>query len=171
MRRQAYTITWTLCSAAAISCSSDSKFENSFTIGSTREYSFDSIVVDDRMRWHSFSHYYPTPLEVLENPWIQWCVVLPRSIDDPLYVRVREVAAAALGALGLRNGMSHLEWFLRQDGSVAISEVGARPPGAQFTSLLSYAHDLDFYVAWGRLMATGHFEPPPRRWARNSAIP
>ena len=90
---------------------------------------------------------------------------VPRSIDDPSYARVREVAVAALGALGLRSGMSHMEWFLRQDGSVAISEVGARPPGAQFTSLLSYAHDLDFYVAWGRLMATGHFEPPPRRWA------
>ena len=35
--------------------------------------------------WHSLTHYYPTPLEVLRNPWIQWSVVLPREIDDPRY--------------------------------------------------------------------------------------
>jgi hypothetical protein len=45
-------------------------------------------------------------------------------------------------------GLSHMEWFRRADGSIAISEVGARPPGAQFTTLLSFAHDVDFYRAW-----------------------
>ena len=32
-------------------------------------------------------------------------------------------------------------------GGIAISEAGARPPGAQFTTLISYAHDCDFYSA------------------------
>ena len=46
-------------------------------------------------------------------------------------------------------GLSHMEWFRRPDGWVAVSEVGARPPGAQITSLISYAHDFDFYRGLG----------------------
>ena len=51
------------------------------------------------------------------------------------------------------------------DGRIAVSEVGARPPGAQITSLLSYAHDIDFYKAWPRILVDRHFDPPPRRYA------
>ena len=60
-------------------------------------------------------------------------------------------------ALGLQTGLSHMEWFRLADGSIAISEVGARPPGAQFSTLLSYAHDVDFYKAWPRLIAFNEF--------------
>jgi hypothetical protein len=130
-----------------------------------RESSFDSVAIDGRVVWHSFSHYLPAPLEVLRHSWIQWCVFLPRRIDGPRYDNFREVGCRALAALGMRTGLSHMEWFERADGSIAISEVGARPPGAQFTSLLSYAHDHDFYRAWARLMIDGRFDPPARRYA------
>jgi hypothetical protein len=52
---------------------------------------------------------------------------------------------------------------------LAISEVGARPPGAQITSLLSYAHDIDFYRAWPQLMVFDEFEAPPRSFAAGAA--
>jgi hypothetical protein len=42
-------------------------------------------------------------------------------------------------------------------------------PGAQFTTLLSYAHDLDFYSAWPRLMIFNEFSPPPRVYAAGAA--
>ena len=48
---------------------------------------------------------------------------------------------------------------------MAVSEVGARPPGAQITSMLCYAHDFDLYTAWARLMTDGTFDPPERKWA------
>ena len=66
--------------------------------------------------------------------------------------------AAAVGSRTARNG------------SIAISEVAARPPGAQFTTLLSYAHDLDFYRAWARLVAFDQFEPPARPFAAGAAF-
>jgi hypothetical protein len=80
---------------------------------------------------------------VVENPWIQWCVLIPREIDDPRYDEIRRVAFRALDALGMDTGLSHMEWFRRPDGSVMISEVGARPGGAQISTLISYAHDAD----------------------------
>jgi hypothetical protein len=133
------------------------------------EYSFDSVLVRGRPVWHSVSRYLPAPLEVLRNPWIQWCVLLPREIDGPPWSDVVTPGFAAVRALGLTTGLSHLEWFRLRDGRIAISEVGARPPGAQLTSLLSWAHDHDFYRAWAHLMVFDEFHPPERHHAVGAA--
>ena len=133
------------------------------------EGSYDSVMIGGQIVWDSISNYLPTPLEVLRNPWIQWVVLLPRDINGPEYTGIRHVAPVALRALGLDTGLTHMEWFRRPDGSVAVSEVGARPPGAQITSMLCYAHDFDLYRAWARLMTDDSFWPPERRWAAGTA--
>ena len=133
------------------------------------EHSFDNVMINGRPAWYSISRYMPPPLQVLENPWIQWCVFLPREVDGPEFAPIREAGFRAVSALGLQTGLSHMEWFQLDDNRIAISEVGARPPGAQFTSLISWAHDLDFYRAWPRLMILGEFEPPPRNYAVGAA--
>jgi len=129
------------------------------------EGSYDSVMLDGQVVWDSVSDYLPTPLEVLRHPWMQWVVRLPRDIGGPGYAGIRQVAPAALQALGLTTGLTHMEWFRRPDGTVAVSEVGARPPGAQITSMLCYAHDFDLYTAWARLMVDGTFDPPERKWS------
>jgi hypothetical protein len=133
------------------------------------EHSFDSVIISGRPAWYSISRYMPPPLQVLENPWIQWCVFLPREVAGAEFAPIREAGFRAVSALGLQTGLSHMEWFQLGDGRIAISEVGARPPGAQFTSLISWAHDLDFYHAWPRLMVFDEFEPPPRNYAVGAA--
>jgi len=133
------------------------------------EHSFDSIVIDGEPVWHSISRYMPAPLHVIENPWIQWCVFLPRDIGGEEFAPIREAGFRAVRALGLKTGLSHMEWFRLAGDRIAISEVGARPPGAQITSLLSWAHDLDFYHAWPRLMILDEFEPPVRKFSVGAA--
>ena len=133
------------------------------------EGSYDSVMINGQVVWDSISNYLPTPLEVLRNPWMQWVVRLPRDISGPEYDGIKQVAPAALRALGLHTGLTHMEWFRRPDGSVAVSEVGARPPGAQITSMLCYAHDFDLYTAWSQLMIDGTFDPPQRKWAAGTA--
>jgi len=133
------------------------------------EHSFDSIMVKGKPVWHSISRYMPAPLKVLENPWIQWCVFLPRDISGDEFAPIRKAGFKAVEVLGLKTGLSHMEWFQLEGDRIAISEVGARPPGAQITSLLSWAHDHDFYQAWPRLMILDEFEPPPRKYAVGAA--
>lgn len=133
------------------------------------EFSFDTVSIRGKAVWHSLSHYLPAPLEVLDNPWIQWCVMIPREVDLPRYDDIRRVAARALVALGMDTGLSHMEWFRRPDGRVLVSEVGARPPGAQITSLISWANDVDFYRVWAELVVFDHFTPPERRYAAGCA--
>lgn len=134
-----------------------------------KEHSFDSICLQGQLIWSSISHYSPGPLEVVREPWIQWCVMIPREFDSPHYEQVKQIAQSALTALGMETGLSHMEWFLRPDGSVAISEVGARPPGAQFTTLISYAHDFDLYRAWAEAVIHEHFQIPKRKFAVGAA--
>jgi biotin carboxylase len=134
------------------------------------EGSYDSVMADGKIVWDSVSVYLPTPLEVLRNPWIQWRVLMPYDIAGREYDGIRAVAPTALRALGLRSGFTHMEWFRRPDGSVAVSEVAARPPGAQITSMLCYVHDFDFYRAWAQLMVDDSFVPPQRSWSAGTVF-
>jgi hypothetical protein len=144
------------------------------------ERSFETVSIRGRAVWDSSTRYNPAPLHVLENPWIQWTVLLPREVETSDTQAVRPYAQAALEALGMTTGISHMEWFRRdrgragrtgdEVGPVAISEVGARPPGAQILSINSYAHEVDFYKLWARLIVHEVFDPPRRHFAAGAAF-
>ena len=133
------------------------------------EHSFDSVSINGQHVFHSISRYTPTPLEVMQSPWIQWCVLIPRDTSGTEYDDIRTAGKQALDSLGMVTGMTHMEWFRREDGSLAISEVAARPPGAQFTSLISFAHEKDFYVAWAEVSIFEKFDAPERQYACGAA--
>ncbi len=120
--------------------------------------------------FHSLTHYDPNPLTAMREPWIQWQVLLPREIDDTYYDNIRESAFKTLKTLRMGTGMSHLEWFRRADGTIAISEVAARPPGAQIMKLLSRANDFDSETAWARLMIFGEWPKIERKYAVGAAF-
>ena len=128
-----------------------------------REYSFETITIDGEVRFTSFSRYYPTPLEAIENPWIKWCVLHPREVTGPEFEDAKKLGIEAVEALGLTTGFTHMEWFRRDDGSLAIGEIAARPPGAQIVAGNNYVHDADFYRAWARAVVDEAFDGPFER--------
>lgn len=134
-----------------------------------RERSLDVVSLQGTPVWYSATRYDPPPIEVLRNPWIQWTVLLPREQDDPAPPAVRALGYAALKALGMDSGLSHMEWFERPDGRIAISEIGARPPGARIVNLMSWAHDSDLFRGWAESVVFDRFEPPARRYAAGCA--
>src|SRR5690606_32591692 len=104
--------------------------------------------------------------EVVESPWIQWVVIAPREIDGPELADAHALGVAAIRALGLENGMTHMEWFRREDGSLAIGEIAARPPGANIARITGLAYDTSMYRAWARAVVDGAFDGP---WERRYA--
>jgi hypothetical protein len=66
------------------------------------------VFVRGAAAWSS-SYYVPGPPEVLENPWMQYCVLLPREQLQPHAEAFRPTNVAALRALGLETGFSHME--------------------------------------------------------------
>jgi len=128
-----------------------------------REYSFETITIGGTVRMTSLTRYLPAPLEVMETPWIQWVVVLPRDHHTPEYEGVHELGVNAVQALGLETGMTHMEWFRKDDGTLAIGEIAARPPGAHIVIANSYAHDIDMYKVWARAVIDDAFDGPFER--------
>jgi phosphoribosylaminoimidazole carboxylase (NCAIR synthetase) len=112
------------------------------------EFSYDAITIDGVTRFENIGRYYPGPLDVTRNDWIQWCVLLPREIGGAEFDPVRQIGPRVVATLGLTTGYTHMEWFRRADGSPVVSEIGCRPPGAQFVSVTSWAYDRSMYRAW-----------------------
>jgi D-alanine-D-alanine ligase-like ATP-grasp enzyme len=135
-----------------------------------REFSYETITVGGQVRFTSISHYHPGPLDVMENPWIQWVVVLPRDVSGPEYAAAHAMGIRAVRVLGLETGFTHMEWFQREDGSLAIGEIAARPPGAHIVRLTGLAHDTDLYRGWARAVVDEAFDGPwERRWSTGCA--
>lgn len=132
-----------------------------------REFSFETLTIGGVPRFHSISHYMPTCLEAVETPWVQWCCMLPRDISGKEYDGIREVGFKTIKALGLQDGMTHMEWFQRPDGSLAIGEIAQRPAGANISIMNCYAHDMDLYRAWNRAVVDSAFDGP---WERKYAV-
>jgi biotin carboxylase len=132
-----------------------------------REFSFETVTIGGKARVHSVSQYLPPCLEVVENPWIQWVCMLPRELDEPVYEDARKMGYAAIEALGLDDGMTHMEWFQRADGSLAIGEIAQRPPGANISLMTGIAHGIDPYRAWARAVVDGELDAP---WERKRAV-
>ena len=134
------------------------------------EHSFETITIGGVPRVCSISNYLPGCLEVLENPWIQWACVLPREMDTPRCERAKEIGFAAVKALGLEDGMTHMEWFEKSDGTLAIGEIAARPPGPQLLHMTGVVHDIDVYRAWARAVIDGELDAPwERKYAAGTA--
>jgi formate-dependent phosphoribosylglycinamide formyltransferase (GAR transformylase) len=131
-----------------------------------REFSFETITLGGKPRTYSISHYLPTCLEVLENDWIQWVCLLPREIEGPEYDGARAIGKAGIEALGLDDGATHMEWFQRPDGSLAIGEIAQRPPGANITPMIGHVHGIDPHRAWARAVVDGVLDAP---WERKAA--
>jgi phosphoribosylaminoimidazole carboxylase (NCAIR synthetase) len=140
-----------------------------------REHTCETVAVLGRPVWRSGTRYFPSPLEVLENPWMQYCVLLPAEADDPTFTAFHPICDRALDVLGAGpssawSGITHMEWFAKDDGAMLVSEVGARPPGVQIMPLMSLAHDVDMIAAWAGLVALDTFDPPRRRRAAGAAF-
>ena len=127
------------------------------------EGSCDTLTIGGEPRLISVSNYRPSCLTVLENPWIQWCCVLPRNDRGPGYDDVRQLGIKAVRALGLDAGFTHMEWFRRPDGSLAIGEIAQRPPGAHITRMIGVAFDTDPYRMWARAVIDDAFDGPLER--------
>ncbi len=129
------------------------------------EHTFEAVTIGGKVVWSSSTEYIPSPLQVLENPWMQYALILPREMHLSHVQAFAPVNATALAALGVRDGLSHMEWFLRADGTAVVSEVGARPPGANIMPLLQAAHGADPWAAWAQLMVHRSWHFPERRFA------
>ena len=135
-----------------------------------REFTFDTITVGGQVRFYSMAHYRTTPLEAQENPERRFVIVLPRDISGPEWSDAAALGSRALTALGFDTGATHMEWFRRNDGSLAIGEIAARPAAFTISTMIGLAYDIDIERVWARAEVDAAFDGPfTRRYAVGSA--
>lgn len=134
---------------------------------SGQELCIDTITIADEPQFYSLCCYYPSILEALEQPQIQWRCVMPRDISSERYGNFIEQGLTAVRALKVGNAMTHMEGFLFDDGRVCFTDATLRPAGARIGPMLAFAYDIDPYFAWARVAVDGRFDGP---WSRNYAV-
>ena len=74
---------------------------------------------------------------------VGWIHIYPASIYADVLERAEDVAAAAVRALGLENGIAFPQLLVVDDGTVLVVEVAARIPGGQMADLVRHAVGVD----------------------------
>jgi biotin carboxylase len=74
---------------------------------------------------------------------VGWIHVYPASLNGDRLAEAERVAARAVRALGLRDGIAFPQLIAAVDGSVRVVEVAARIPGGQMADLVTHAVGVD----------------------------
>ena len=103
---------------------------------------------------------------------VGWIHLFPSALPEPALHSARTVAAAAVRALGLRDGIAFPQLVVDAAGSAFLIEIAARIPAGQMADLVRHAvgvnlFDVAFAQALGRTVPDQLIEP---RFTRPVAI-
>lgn len=76
---------------------------------------------------------------------------------------LEELGRKLLTAFDVRERFFHFEFFRTPDGRLVALEVNMRPPGGPSVDMMNFAHDIDLYRQWARVVVYNHFNAPVER--------
>jgi hypothetical protein len=133
------------------------------------ELTYETLCIDGRPVYESVCLYLPRCLVARQNEWISPIILSLRDLSDPALQDGLALGRAALAALGMGTGFTHMEWFKTSKGEVVFGEIACRPPGANMVDLMNYTSDVDLFREWARVVCWRRFEADPTR-RYNAAI-
>jgi biotin carboxylase len=127
------------------------------------EYTYDTVCIDGAPVYESVTRYLPNALEMRSLEWVSPIMLSVRDLGQPHVTPGIELGRQVLRALGMGDGMTHMEWFRKPDGEVVFGEVACRPGGACVVDMMNYTCDIDLFREWARVMTLRRFEAPTER--------
>lgn len=127
------------------------------------EYTFDTVCVNGKPVYLNVAHYLPPPLIARSQERVSPVIITVRDLDQPRVRAGIELGRGVLGALGMGDGFTHMEWFRKPDGDAVFGEIGCRPGGAHLVDQMNYTSDIDLFREWARVCCWGRFEAPATR--------
>ena len=127
------------------------------------EYTYDTASIGGTPAYESVTQYMPNALEMRSFEWVSPIMLSIRNMDQPHVRAGIELGRKVLGALGMGDGMTHMEWFHKPDGEVVFGEVACRPGGACVVDQMNYTSDIDLFREWARVATVGRFEASTER--------
>jgi biotin carboxylase len=127
------------------------------------EFTFDTVCIAGKPAFANVAQYLPKPLIARTNEWISPVIVTVRDLAQPVLADGFALGHDVLGALGMGDGFTHMEWFRKPSGEVVFGEIGCRPGGAHLVDQMNYTCDIDLFREWARAVCWGKFEAPTAR--------
>ena len=127
------------------------------------EYTYDTVCVGGAPVYESVTQYLPNALEMRSQEWVSPIMLSVRDLAQPHVQAGMALGRQVLTALGMGDGMTHMEWFLKPDGEVVFGEIACRPGGACVVDLMNYTGDIDLFREWARAVCWHAFEAPRER--------
>ena len=127
------------------------------------EYTYDTASIDGAPAYESVTQYMPNALEMRSFEWVSPIMLSLRDMSQPHVRAGIDLGRKVLRALGMGDGMTHMEWFHKPDGEVVFGEVACRPGGACVVDQMNYTSDIDLFREWARVATFGRFEASTER--------
>ena len=133
------------------------------------EFTFDTVCIAGKPAFMNVASYLPKPLVARTNEWISPVIITVRRMEQPELAAGIELGRKVLGAMGMGDGFTHMEWFRKPDGEAVFGEIGCRPGGAHLVDQMNYTCDIDLFREWARVVCWQTFEASIER-KYNAAI-
>jgi biotin carboxylase len=127
------------------------------------EYTYDTASIGGVPAYESVTRYIPNALEMRSSEWVSPIMLSVRDMAQPHLRAGIELGRDVLTALGMGDGMTHMEWFLTRSGEVVFGEVACRPGGACVVDQMNYTSDIDLFREWARVSTVQRFEASTER--------
>jgi biotin carboxylase len=127
------------------------------------EFTYDTICIDGRPAYENVAQYLPKPLEARSEEWISPVIITVRDLSQPKIQKGIALGRRVLGALGMDDGYTHMEWFFTPKGEAVFGEIGCRPGGARLVDQMNYTGDVDLFREWARAVCWKSFEASTER--------
>jgi biotin carboxylase len=127
------------------------------------EFTFDTVSIGGKPAYENVAAYLPKPLEMRSLEWVSPVIITVRHMEQPKLQGGITLGRKVLGALGMGDGFTHMEWFLTPKGEAVFGEIGCRPGGAHIVDQMNYTSDIDLFREWARVACFGRFEADTTR--------
>jgi biotin carboxylase len=127
------------------------------------EFTFDTVCVAGRPVYRNVAQYLPPPIIARSQEAVSPIIITVRDLQQPALQTGLTLGNQVLGALGMGDGFTHMEWFRKADGEAVFGEIGCRPGGAHLVDQMNYTSDIDLFREWARVCCWGRFEAPTTR--------
>jgi biotin carboxylase len=131
------------------------------------EFTYDTICIDGcidgRPAYENVAQYLPKPLEARSEEWISPVIITVRDLAQAKIQAGVALGREVLGALGMGDGFTHMEWFYTPKGEAVFGEIGCRPGGARLVDQMNYTGDVDLFREWARAVCWKSFEASTQR--------
>ncbi|MGE4107521.1 MAG: ATP-grasp domain-containing protein [Bacteriovoracia bacterium] len=120
------------------------------------EMSVESIVHGGNIVFTNFTEYYIN----------QWANIVPGTVAPEIERAAQALNVKVIQTLGLRDGITHLEFYWTKDG-IVFGEIAARPPGGYLMELIHVAYGFNPWTAWlqAELSETPEVQTKPQAYA------